>query len=84
VEEVLDDLRFGRLEVKSFDQPRTYALERIGRRILASVLTGAQILGASLLLAADRETAAYILFATAALTLSSHAMVEFMRGLRSR
>lgn len=84
VEEVLDDLRFGRLVVNAHDRPRTLALERIGRRILASVLVGTQILGASALLAADRDRAGYILFSTAALTLISHAMVELMRGLRAR
>lgn len=83
VEEVLDDLRFGRLQLQALDKPKTNAIERLGRRVLASALSGTQVLGACILLAAERDHAAYILFGTAVLTVGSHFVLEIMRSLRS-
>lgn len=82
VEEVLDDIRFGRLQIKAIDPPKTAALDRLGRRATTGALAAAQILGATLLLAAHRDRAAYLFLATAALTLLSHSLMELLRGLR--
>lgn len=84
VEEVLDDLRFGRLQIQSADKAKTVALERLGRRLLTSVLAGAEILGASLLLATDHTNAGYALFVVAALTVTAHALMELGRMIGRR
>jgi ubiquinone biosynthesis protein len=82
VEEVLDDIRFGRLQIKSIDPPKTAAIDRLGRRASTGALAAAQILGATLLFSVNRDQAAYIFLGTAVLTLLSHSLMELLRGLR--
>lgn len=82
IEEVLDDLRFGRLRVTSLDAEKTQAIERLGRRILTSSVAASLILGATVLLANDKDTAGYWLLAFAIVMLGAHSIMEFARGLR--
>jgi ubiquinone biosynthesis protein len=84
LEEVLDDLRYGRLQVNSIDPAQTAALDRFGRRTSTGIFAAAQVLGGCLLLAVQRDNVAYVIFIAAALTLLSHNLMELLRGLRSR
>ncbi len=84
IEEVLDDLRYGRLQVTSVDKEKTLAIERLGRRILTGLVATALILGSTTLLAFDRERAGYVLFFAALLLLTAHSIAEFARALRRR
>jgi len=84
VEEVLDDLRVGRLSIQTSDREKTTATDKLGRRLLTGALASSQILGGALLLAVHRDTAGYILFGTATLTMGFHSLLEFARLLRQR
>src|SRR5690606_13461952 len=59
IEEVLDDLRFGRLRVTSLDAEKTQAIERLGRRILVGSIGASLVIGATLLLTNGKDTAGY-------------------------
>ncbi len=84
VEEVLDDLRFGRLVVRSVDEQRTVMTDKLGRRLLTGCLAGSCIMASSALLSAGRNRLGYALLIGATLVLAYHAGVEFWRMLRSR
>lgn len=84
IEEVLDDLRFGRLQVTSVDKEKTRAIERLGRRILTGCVATALILGSTVLLVAEKERAGYSLFFAAILLLTAHSILELARTLRRK
>jgi ubiquinone biosynthesis protein len=84
IEEVLDDLRFGRLQITSVDAEKTQSIERLGRRLLTGGVVSALILGSTVLLATEKESAGYSLLVAAFLLLSAHSLAEFARGLRRR
>lgn len=84
IEEVLDDLRFGRLQVSAVDADKTQAIERLGRRMITGCVAAALILGSTVLLATGKETPGYSLLAFAVLMLGAHSIAEFARGLRRR
>lgn len=84
LEEVLDDLRYGRLQVNATDPKRTAATERLGRRILATGLTSTLVLSGALLVATDKNSAGYALFGVALLSLLIHAALEALGSLRQR
>lgn len=79
--EVLDDLRLGRLMVKTENPSNDLALDRLGRRVFSGLAFGALVLGATSLLsqpARDREIIAIALFGLAALV----AVVHLVRDRR--
>jgi ubiquinone biosynthesis protein len=57
IHHILEDLRAGRLEVKSVDPNLPGAGDRLGRRIYSSVVVGAMTIGGSALLAVGRHEA---------------------------
>jgi ubiquinone biosynthesis protein len=66
VHQILEDLRAGRLEVKSVDPNLPGASDRLGRRIYSSVVVAAMTLGGSALLALERhQTLAWTLLGIA-------------------
>lgn len=84
IEEVLDDLRLGRLQLTSVDKEKTLAIEGLGRRLITGFVAAALILGSTILLVADRERAGYALLVVALLLLAGHTLAEFARGFRRR
>ncbi len=82
IEEVLDDLRFGRLKVHSTDPDRTLAVERLGRRLLTGLVAAALILSATLLFISSKDHAGYALFFSALFLLGSHSISELIRAIR--
>ncbi len=82
VEEVLDDLRVGRLTIQTSDKRHSGAIDTMSRRIMAAAITGALILGGSLLLSAGRDLPSYLLFAASFLTLAAHAVLELWGAVR--
>lgn len=84
VEEVLDDLRVGRLSIQTSDKEKASVTGQLGRRLLTGALASSQILGAAILLASHRDTHAYVLLGTTCGTLALHAFLELWRGIRQR
>lgn len=84
VEEVLDDLRLGRLNVQSLDPQRAAATDKLGRRLLTGALSASCILGGSLLVAAQKDNLGYVLFGCAAVIILYHSLHEFWRMIRAR
>jgi ubiquinone biosynthesis protein len=84
VEEVLDDLRVGRLQMRTSDTKQSFATECLGRRILAGFLISSQILAGALLVSANRDGPGTALFVAAALTLFLHLIMEFWSSMRRR
>jgi ubiquinone biosynthesis protein len=67
LEEVLDDLRLGRLTVSTQSADRDRALTRASRHVTAGIVVGALVLGAALLLSVQRDQLALIFVALAVL-----------------
>ncbi len=84
IEEVLDDLKYGRLVINATDPKRTAATERLGRRLMATGITTTLILSGTLLVATGRDTAGYALFGVALLALLTHGALEALGSLRER
>lgn len=82
IEEVLDDLRVGRLSLRTQNVQQSTATERLGRRVLAASLSSAQILAGAILLAAGRDQAGYVFVVMAVLTMSVHLFLEFWSSFR--
>lgn len=82
IEEVLDDLRLGRLQVTAIDKEKTQAIERLGRRLLTGAVAGALILGSTILLGTEKDRAGYTLLVAALLFLAAHSITEFARSFR--
>ncbi len=72
-QEVLEDLRLGRLEIRTIDPELSRALERLGRRVFSGLIAAALLLGASLLFTAPyQQTPGIVLFVVAAVLLLLH------------
>ncbi len=84
LEEVLDDLRLGRLSVLTRDAAKADATEHLGRRLLTGLLFSTQLIGAVLLLIHDKTPYGKALLATAALTLIGHVGRELFFLTRRR
>ena len=63
--EVLDDLRLGRLTVKTEDSAYLTVADRMGRRVFAGLAIGALVLSGAHLFASDKITAAIVLWIVA-------------------
>jgi len=84
IEEVLEDLRLGRLTVRTKDIDASQATSQIGRRLLAGGVASSLIVGATILLAAGRDSLAYGFLGVSILTLGFHGVGEFWRTVRKR
>jgi ubiquinone biosynthesis protein len=81
VRDILEDLRLGRMVLRTEDPGLPVAADRLGRRIFSGLIVAALIGGAVLLLrGANHETLGAILLATAGLVWAVH----LVRDLRSR
>lgn len=69
VDDILNDLRAGRLSVITKDEQHTAASERLSRRLFAAITTAAALLsGTALLVAGRHETLAWVFIVMAGLT----------------
>lgn len=81
--EVLDDLRLGRLLIKSTDPELPVIVDRLGRRIFSGLAVSSFLLTGTLLLNAGRhEWLGIVLFLLAGLVLFSHLGLDFIRRWR--
>ena len=81
--EVLEDLRLGRLVVKTADPGLPLAADRLGRRVFSSVVIASMILGGALVMPHQLVTGA-ILFAVAASLLVLHVLRDRRLGRKSQ
>ncbi len=84
LEEVLDDLRLGRLLIKLDNPPQTRAIERHGRRLFMAMILGVLLLCTAGLLAVHRDVPAYLFLGFAVMTLFTHLSFEAFREFRGR
>lgn len=84
LEEVLDDLRLGRLQVNTQDSSHVAALERHGRRLFTALVSSALLLAGAFLVARDQRYVGYALLGAAGLFLTWHAWREIFYDLRRR
>ncbi|MCH2109718.1 MAG: AarF/UbiB family protein [Polyangiaceae bacterium] len=82
VEEVLDDLRLGRLHIHTNDLQKSRTLRLLGLRLSTAILMGFLLLSASLLLTAGHTLPSYLLFAIAGLLALQLMAVEIWAMLR--
>jgi ubiquinone biosynthesis protein len=77
VQEILDDLRRGRLELRVNDPPRTGAVERLGRRIRAGLVFVA-LLGGGIAAHIDQrgDPVAWVLMTLAGIWLLGHLLMD--------
>ena len=84
LEEVLDDLRLGRLTVITKNTEIAAATDHLGRRQLTGLLFASQLLAGVVLLTHQQSTYGKLLLITAALTLLLHAFRELWLMVRPR
>jgi ubiquinone biosynthesis protein len=79
--EILDDLRLGRLQMKTLDPALYPAIDRLGRRVFSGVVTAAFLLGGSGLLASHAAPPAlgYGLLGGGALVFALHMARDLLR-----
>jgi ubiquinone biosynthesis protein len=85
LEEVLDDLRLGRLTLRTIDPGAHAAADRTGRRIFAGLFASSLVLSGAWLVAAEHERVGAALLAVCALLLAGHGAAEvrlILRGWR--
>jgi ubiquinone biosynthesis protein len=85
LQDVLEDVRMGRLQVRTENPDAARASDRLGRRILTGLLVSSTSIGSALLYANGRDNLAAILMAFAGLWLLGHIIADALRMLgRSR
>jgi ubiquinone biosynthesis protein len=85
LQEVLDDLRLGRLEVRTLDPVKGAATDKLGRRIFAAVVGGSFVISGAWLLSAGKNEIGYVLIALGVLVVIGHTLMEAGRWIgRSR
>jgi ubiquinone biosynthesis protein len=77
--EILDDLRLGRLQVKTEDPTLLAAADRLGRRLFSALAFASLVLAGAWLLASHHDVAGYALLAVAVLWLVAHATRDAFR-----
>jgi ubiquinone biosynthesis protein len=83
LEEVLDDLRLGRLRLRSEDPGLKDAADRLGRRLFAAlVVAGLLVAGAWILSSGKHGTLGTLLIVLAAALLFLHSVLDVYRGFR--
>jgi ubiquinone biosynthesis protein len=84
IQEVLDDLRFGRLSVRTTDPAAPATSDRLGRRIFSGIVASSFVLAGAWLVAARHDVLGGSLIAVAAAVLLGHGAVDAYRGFRSK
>ncbi len=84
LEEVLDDLRLGRLRIRTEDSAHAAALERHGRRLFTAVVSSALLVSGAWLTASAKQPVGYGLLGAALLLLTWHTWREVFYDWRRR
>jgi ubiquinone biosynthesis protein len=85
VREVLEDLRLGRLALRSPDPGVPRAADRLGRRLFSGLVVLSLIgSGAMLVNTAEHSTLGIVMLVFAGLTWLVHALLDFRRGLKEK
>ncbi|MBK7582421.1 MAG: AarF/ABC1/UbiB kinase family protein [Myxococcales bacterium] len=84
LQEVLDDLRLGRLKLNTLDPAAGAATDRLGRRLFSAVVGAALIIGGAALAASGREIVGYLLVVLAAALLGAHVLADAGRAFRRK
>jgi ubiquinone biosynthesis protein len=80
VREILEDLRLGRMTVRTHDPDLPGIVNRLGRRLLAGLVVGAFVLAGTWLLAArTHETVGIVMICFGALFLLGHVFLDVVR-----
>jgi ubiquinone biosynthesis protein len=81
LQEVLEDLRRGRLQIQVADPNLRTSADRLGQRIHSGLVSGALVVAGALLVANQRDIVGGVLFGAAALWLFWHSVLEVYRSL---
>jgi ubiquinone biosynthesis protein len=84
LEEVLDDLRLGRLRIQMEDKQATRVADRAGRRSFAGMIVGVCLLSSAVLFALARDVPGYVFLGAALVSVLGHLAAEAFRDLRYR
>ncbi|HEX4339828.1 MAG TPA: AarF/ABC1/UbiB kinase family protein [Polyangiaceae bacterium] len=84
IRDVLDDLRFGRLTVRTNDPTGDGATDRLGRRVYSGLVGSALIVSGTYSLSSKQPYAAGALFAVAGLWLFGHTVRDAIKNWRQR
>jgi ubiquinone biosynthesis protein len=78
--EILEDLRLGRMTVRTSDPTMPAIVNRLGRRLFAGLVVGSFVLSGTWLLAARaNETAGYLLIAFGIVVMVGHVLLDLIR-----
>lgn len=77
--EILDDLRLGRLQLKTEDPTLLAAADRLGRRVFSALAFASLVLAGAWLLASNQSVAGYALLGAAIVWLFAHATRDAFR-----
>ena len=83
LQDVLEDLRLGRLQVRTEDPGQQVATDRLGRRLLAGLLVASSSIGATILLIHGRDGLAMTLFGLGGSWLAGHVLADFVRATKN-
>jgi ubiquinone biosynthesis protein len=84
LQDVLEDVRLGRLLVRTEDPGQQSATDRLGRRLMAGFLVASSTIGSTLLNLNGRETLGWLLFALGGSWLAGHVISDFFRSTKNR
>lgn len=84
LQEVLDDLRLGRLQLRTIDPTIQTATDRLGRRVFSALVGSAMVLAGAWLLGAGHDIVGSVLLVVAALWLGGHVVLDASRAFRKR
>jgi ubiquinone biosynthesis protein len=84
IKDVLDDLRFGRLTVRTSDADAGSASDRLGRRIYSGLVASSLILSGAWALASNQPYPSLALFASAGLILFGHTVRDTIKAWTRR
>ncbi len=84
LQEVLDDLRLGRLSLRTVDPEASASAERLGRRLHSAIVASAFTLSGAWLVAARHELPGAAMIGVALVLLIAHAAASAYRDLRRR
>jgi ubiquinone biosynthesis protein len=84
LQEILADVRMGRLTLRTEDIRASRSADRVGRHIFSALVLSALLLAGAWLLASSRDYAGYALIATAVLWLGAHGAHELYHDFKNR
>jgi ubiquinone biosynthesis protein len=83
VEEVLDDLRLGRLKISVKDERHTVALEGAARHLATAVVAGSFFAGSAMLLALGKDVPGWVFAGLGVFTTAVHVAGNLWRRMRA-